>query len=44
MVMPRHPEHQRLARYYGVTDIVEEGGDDGVARIKELTAGSAPTW
>ncbi|MFC4000218.1 zinc-dependent alcohol dehydrogenase family protein [Prauserella oleivorans] len=35
----RHPERQKLARYYGATDIVEERGDEGVARIKELTGG-----
>jgi threonine dehydrogenase-like Zn-dependent dehydrogenase len=35
----RHPERQNLARHYGATDIVEERGDDGVAKIKELTGG-----
>ena len=35
----RHPERQALARFYGATDIVEERGDEGVARIKELTSG-----
>jgi len=39
MAMSRHPERQRLARYYGATDIVEERGDEGVAKIKELTGG-----
>ena len=37
--MSRHEPRQRLAREYGATDIVEERGDDGVARIKELTNG-----
>jgi threonine dehydrogenase-like Zn-dependent dehydrogenase len=37
--MSRHSERQELARFYGATDIVEERGDDGVARIKELTNG-----
>src|SRR5213592_2960769 len=37
IAMSRHPERQKLARFYGATDIVEERGDDGVARIKELT-------
>ncbi|WP_208322734.1 zinc-dependent alcohol dehydrogenase family protein [Salinibacterium sp. ZJ454] len=37
--MSRHPERQKLARFYGATDIVEERGDDGVAKIKELTGG-----
>ena len=35
----RHPERQKLARFYGATDIVEERGDEGVAKIKELTNG-----
>ncbi len=39
IAMSRHPERQQLARYYGATDIVEERGDEGVARIKELTGG-----
>jgi threonine dehydrogenase-like Zn-dependent dehydrogenase len=39
IAMSRHPQRQNLARFYGATDIVEERGDDGVARIKELTNG-----
>jgi threonine dehydrogenase-like Zn-dependent dehydrogenase len=39
IAMSRHEARQRLAREYGATDIVEERGDDGVARIKELTNG-----
>src|SRR3954470_23335441 len=39
IAMSRHPERQELARFYGATDIVEARGDDGVARIKELTNG-----
>jgi threonine dehydrogenase-like Zn-dependent dehydrogenase len=39
IAMSRHEARQRLAREYGATDIVEERGDDGVARIKELTHG-----
>jgi threonine dehydrogenase-like Zn-dependent dehydrogenase len=39
IAMSRHPERQKLARFYGATDIVEERGDEGVARIKELTNG-----
>ncbi len=35
----RHEPRQRLAREYGATDIVEERGEDGVARINELTNG-----
>src|SRR5437868_7305062 len=39
IAMSRHPERQELARFYGATDIVEERGREGVARIKELTNG-----
>ena len=39
IAMSRHAPRQRLAVEYGATDIVEERGDDGVARVKELTGG-----
>lgn len=39
IAMSRHPERQRLARFYGATDIVEERGAEGIARVKELTNG-----
>jgi threonine dehydrogenase-like Zn-dependent dehydrogenase len=39
IAMSRHPERQELARFYGATDIVEKRGDEGVAKIKELTNG-----
>src|SRR5947199_2217397 len=39
IAMSRHAPRQQLAREYGATDIVEERGDDGVAKIKELTNG-----
>ncbi len=39
IAMSRHPERQKLARFYGATDIVEERGDEGVTKIKELTNG-----
>lgn len=39
IVMSRHPERQKLALEFGATDIVTERGDEGVARIKELTNG-----
>src|ERR671922_125719 len=35
----RHEERQRLAREVGATDIVTERGDEGVARIKDMTDG-----
>src|SRR5438477_2863058 len=39
IAMSRHQSRQRLASEFGATDIVTERGDDGVARIKELTNG-----
>ncbi len=39
IVMSRHEPRQQLARAFGATDIIEERGDDGVARIKDLTNG-----
>jgi threonine dehydrogenase-like Zn-dependent dehydrogenase len=39
IAMSRHEPRQRLACEYGATDIVEERGEDGVARIKDLTNG-----
>src|SRR5438270_7165558 len=39
IVMSRHEQRQNLAREFGATDIVEERGDEGAARIKDLTGG-----
>jgi threonine dehydrogenase-like Zn-dependent dehydrogenase len=39
IAMSRHADRQELARQFGATDIVEERGDAGVAKIKELTNG-----
>jgi threonine dehydrogenase-like Zn-dependent dehydrogenase len=39
IAMSRHEARQKLAREFGATDIVTERGDEGVARIKELTDG-----
>lgn len=39
IAMSRHADRQALAREFGATDIVEERGDAGIARIKELTGG-----
>lgn len=37
VTMSRHPARQQLALEYGATHIVAERGDDGVAKIKQLT-------
>src|SRR5207248_1055087 len=39
IVMSRHEPRQKLALEFGATDIVEERGDDGAARIKDMTDG-----
>jgi threonine dehydrogenase-like Zn-dependent dehydrogenase len=39
IAMSRHASRQQLARDFGATDIVEQRGADGVARIKALTDG-----
>ncbi len=35
----RHGDRQKLAREFGATDIIQERGAAGVAKVKELTAG-----
>lgn len=39
IAMSRHENRQKLAREFGATDIVGERGDEGVARIMEMTKG-----
>jgi threonine dehydrogenase-like Zn-dependent dehydrogenase len=39
IVMSRHESRQKLALEFGATDIIEERGDEGVARIKDVTDG-----
>src|SRR3954452_14438652 len=39
IAMSRHESRQKLALDFGATDIVAERGDDGVARIKDMTGG-----
>lgn len=39
IAMSRHASRQKLAREFGATDIVTERGEDGVARIMEMTNG-----
>jgi threonine dehydrogenase-like Zn-dependent dehydrogenase len=36
---PATPNGRKLARFYGATDIVEVRGDEGLAKVKELTNG-----
>lgn len=39
IAMSRHADRQALAREFGATDIVTDRGDEGAARVKELTNG-----
>ena len=39
IIFSRHEPRQALAREYGATDVVTERGDEGAARIKDLTGG-----
>src|SRR5215218_96766 len=39
IAMSRHESRQKLAREFGATDIVVERGDEGTARIMDLTDG-----
>src|SRR5687767_10203451 len=39
IAMSRHEDRQKLARAFGATEIVTERGDEGVARIRDMTDG-----
>ncbi|MGW5662416.1 zinc-dependent alcohol dehydrogenase family protein [Streptomyces sp. NPDC003758] len=39
IVMSRHESRQKLALEFGATDIVTERGEEGIARVKDLTGG-----
>ncbi len=39
IAMSRHADRQAIAKEFGATDIVAERGEEGVARIKEMTEG-----
>jgi threonine dehydrogenase-like Zn-dependent dehydrogenase len=39
VIFSRNESRQRLAQEFGATDVITERGDEGVARIKELTGG-----
>src|SRR5438270_2315177 len=41
IAMSRHERRQQLAREFGATDIIAERGDEGSARIKDMTRGVA---
>jgi hypothetical protein len=39
IIMGRHPDRIALAKEFGATDVVSERGDEGIARLRELTKG-----
>ena len=39
VAMSRHASRQKLARAFGATDVVAERGEEGIARIREMTEG-----
>src|SRR3982750_4087444 len=39
IAMSRHESRQKLAKEFGATEIVSERGDEGIARIKDMTKG-----
>jgi threonine dehydrogenase-like Zn-dependent dehydrogenase len=39
VIFSRHADRQQLAKEFGATDVIVERGDEGVARLKELTSG-----
>lgn len=39
VAMSRHPSRQALAREFGATDIVEERGEEGISRVREIFGG-----
>jgi threonine dehydrogenase-like Zn-dependent dehydrogenase len=39
IILGRHADRIALAREFGATDVVSERGDEGIARVRELTGG-----
>jgi hypothetical protein len=39
IIMGRHPDRIALAREFGATDVVSERGEEGIARVRDLTGG-----
>lgn len=39
IIMGRHPDRIALAKDFGATDVVSERGEEGIARVRELTKG-----
>jgi len=37
ILMSRHEDRQKIGKQFGATDIIEERGDEGIAKVKEMT-------
>ena len=42
ILMGRHQARTDLGREFGATDVVAERGDEGIAKVRELTDGGSP--
>jgi threonine dehydrogenase-like Zn-dependent dehydrogenase len=42
VLMGRHPARTDLGREYGATDVVAERGEEGIAKVRDLTDGGSP--
>lgn len=42
VLMGRHPERTDLGREYGATAVVAERGEEGIAKVRDLTDGGSP--
>ncbi len=42
VLMGRHKQRTDLGRRFGATDVVAERGDEGVAKVRDLTGGGSP--
>ncbi len=40
IIMSRHEDRQKLALEFGATDVVPERGEEGIAKVRELTNGA----
>jgi threonine dehydrogenase-like Zn-dependent dehydrogenase len=44
ILMGRPQARTDLGREFGATDVVSARGEEGIAQVRDLTGGTAPTW
>jgi threonine dehydrogenase-like Zn-dependent dehydrogenase len=44
ILMGRHTARTDLGREFGATHVVAERGNEGIAKVMEITGARAPTW